>query len=83
MTVLRLSGCLDFEGLSAAMLTYMIYSPKGLTTKENKPKAGKSHQLATLMMRLWVHLNKSLIGHMLNTVTEIKDKKTLANILRR
>ena len=34
-----LSGCLDFEGVSAAMLTYTVYSPKGFTTNENKPWA--------------------------------------------
>ena len=34
-----LSGCLDFEGRSAAVLTYMVYSPKGFTTNENNPWA--------------------------------------------
>ena len=34
MTVLY---CLDFEGRSTAMLTYMVYSPKGFTTNETSP----------------------------------------------
>ena len=36
MTVLILSGCLDFEGVSAAMLTYTVSSPKGFTMNKKQ-----------------------------------------------
>ena len=46
MTVLILSGCLDFGEKSAAMLTKNgINSPKGYATNDDKPWAWKSHYL--------------------------------------
>ena len=64
MTVPILSGCLDFGGRSAAMLTKNgINSPKGYITNDDKPWPWKFHYLSThekmkSKMGLWVHLGK-------------------------
>ena len=69
MTVLILSGCLDFEGRSAAMLTKnCINSPKGYTTNDDNPGLGNliifaTHEKMKTKMRLWGHLGKHIIHY--------------------